>query len=255
MDEALQALGLTAAEARAYRGLLHGPRDARSLSSAVLATYPGIYRTLEALVRKGWVRVQGTHPRQFTAIPPSEASRSMRETAIRRLDEALRDLAVKEGFPAPPPDLAVIKGFDAALAAIGQMAASAEDPLFCVTPGPLDAEVVAEILQALGQAHVGVEWYLNVANRGDVAAHGAGPQVRALAVIPKARQGPTRLEHTFLFSGRSRMLTLDAAYRDGRLDRAATHALALGDVDIVRTQLEALVEATRALAGRPVPAP
>ena len=252
--EAFQTLGLTATEARAYRELLREPRDARSLSMSVKATYPAIYRTLNALVRKGWITATITRPRLFTANAPDTVMTAAKQAALRRLETALR--VVLPEAESSLADLEILKGFGAAMGRFTNLAKSARENLFCVSPGPLDWEVLAAVRDALAACPQSVEWYLNVANRADL--NDLAPlatNVRALAVITKPSLGPTRVEHTFLFSGRSRMLTLDAVYREGRLDPVATHGIYLADAEVVRVQLEALVESTRVLAGRPVLAP
>ena len=255
----LRELGLTAKEARAYLELVHeASLTASTLSARIGDAYPGIYRTLDALIAKGWVTASEGRPRLFTSKPPAEAAAAAYRRVLAGAESAARDfLALGGAGSALSPEIQIGKGLGAALDAIAAAVKSSPENLFVVTPGRIDPDLLRRLLAAFSKARGGVEWYLNAENRGDLSAlqevHGAN--VRALAVIPKATLSPTRMEHTFLFVGRSRMITLDAFYRDGILDETASHSIQVSDADVVRVQLEALVESTRVLAGRPVPRP
>jgi len=244
VDEPLLRLGLTAREARAYRALLAGPDGARSLGERIGASYPGIYRVLGSLTSKGWLIVLPGRPRRYAAVP---ASTVLAEARARLFPDLVPT----------SPDIAMTKGLEASLARAREVLTATGENAFAVTPGRLDREMVGHVLSLLSGCGASAEWYLNTANAPDLRALRdlQAPRVRALPVIPRPAPSPTRLEHTFLFAGRATLVMLDAAYREGRLDADESHALFVADPEVVRVQLEALVESTRALARRPVPVP
>jgi sugar-specific transcriptional regulator TrmB len=254
----LRRLGLTEKEARAYRELLDkGGLDARTLSERLGDTYPAIYRTLSALESKGWITHDDTRPRVFRPRPPSEISERVGRRTVREVETAASQLASLAVTGGAEPDLRVRKGLSEAMEALESLAQNADGDVFCVSPGRLDPELLQMTLRHLAQAPHGVEWYLNVANREDLESlrHLQGSNMRALAVIPRSRNSRTRLEHIFAFGSGSHMVSINAWYQEGRLSRTGTHAICVTDADVVRIQLEALVESTRVLVGRPVPTP
>jgi len=255
----LSTLGLTLKEGHVYTALLEsGPLDARALSPRVGTTYPAIYRTLAALQAKGWIVCREGRPRHFLARPPAEVSALLRERMTRTVDAAASRLAaIESGTDSGEGELRLCRGLSDSMAALASLVRGSRDGIFAVSPGPLDREFLRMILCHLSGAADGAEWYLNVTNREDLVAlrpH-QGPGVRALAVIPRTRTGGTRLEHLFVFGGGTRMISLNAWYREGRLDRDGTHAICLSDAAVVRIQMEALVESTRVLVGHPDASP
>jgi len=73
---ALRELGLTDYEARAYLSLLEKVgMTAGQLSEAADLPYSKIYETLNALEKKGWIKIERGRPSRYYPKSPSEAWR------------------------------------------------------------------------------------------------------------------------------------------------------------------------------------
>lgn len=86
--EALEKLGLTEYESRAYTKLVeHGHLSAKEASKLTEIPYSKIYTTLISLVDKGWVNVKEGRPKKYRPIDPSFAS----ELALKYQTQVLTD--------------------------------------------------------------------------------------------------------------------------------------------------------------------
>jgi sugar-specific transcriptional regulator TrmB len=71
---ALEGLGLTGTEVKAYVALLEkGAMTASEISSAARIPYSKVYESLGTLHQKGWIEEQRSRPVLFTAKPPEAA--------------------------------------------------------------------------------------------------------------------------------------------------------------------------------------
>ncbi|MDA4128214.1 MAG: TrmB family transcriptional regulator [Thaumarchaeota archaeon] len=93
---ALEELGLTGTEIKAYVSLLRGgTMTANDVSRQARIPYSKVYQALESLHRKGWVDVQKSRPVIFTARPPDAAIEELKskyDTERREKEQ----LALKE---------------------------------------------------------------------------------------------------------------------------------------------------------------
>jgi sugar-specific transcriptional regulator TrmB len=86
--EALEKLGLTEYESRAYTKLVeHGHLSAKEASKLTEIPYSKIYTTLISLVDKGWVSIKEGRPKKYRPIEPSFAT----ELAFKKQTQALTD--------------------------------------------------------------------------------------------------------------------------------------------------------------------
>src|SRR5437870_13474037 len=71
IGRALETLGLTGKEGRAYLGLVrNGVSTAHQVSELLGLQYPAVYRILQSLLTKGWVEVSRERPTRYRARPP-----------------------------------------------------------------------------------------------------------------------------------------------------------------------------------------
>ena len=94
---ALERLGLTGSEVKAYVALLKGgTMTASEVSRAARIPYSKVYDALESLHRNGWVEEQKSRPIVYTAKPPDtalEELKSRQETERREMEQvALEEL-------------------------------------------------------------------------------------------------------------------------------------------------------------------
>jgi sugar-specific transcriptional regulator TrmB len=86
--EALEKLGLTEYESKAYTKLVeHGHLSAKEASNLTGIPYSKIYTTLISLVDKGWVSVKEGRPKKYRPIEPAFAS----ELAFKKQTQDLTD--------------------------------------------------------------------------------------------------------------------------------------------------------------------
>lgn len=130
---ALQAVGFTAYEAKAYRALVELGVAANGYEVARAAGVPTskIYETLRQLAARGAVLVSRSEPVTYTALPHRDLTARLRDQAEEALAAVEAEL---EALPqAPPPGLTwTIEGTDNVLEAMGRLIARAERRLFGV---------------------------------------------------------------------------------------------------------------------------
>ena len=77
---ALEALGLTGKESRAYLALLHnGVSTAQQVSALLDVQYPAVYRILQSLQTKGWIEVSQERPNRYRARAPRIVAEEARQ--------------------------------------------------------------------------------------------------------------------------------------------------------------------------------
>ena len=116
-ESALEQLGLTGSEVKAYVALLRGgTMTANDVSRAARIPYSKVYDSLKSLHAKGWVEEQKSRPVVFTARPPDTAIEELRarqqterkEKEQLVMDELMRIYA-KTGEQ-ERPDLWIMRG-------------------------------------------------------------------------------------------------------------------------------------------------
>ena len=115
--DALENLGLTGSEVKAYVTLLKsGSMTASDVSREARIPYSKVYSALESLHKKGWVEEQKSRPIVYTARPPDTALEELRsrqqteriENEQVALDELMR-VFVSRGEQ-EKPDIWIMKG-------------------------------------------------------------------------------------------------------------------------------------------------
>src|SRR3989304_450255 len=80
IGRALETLGLTGKEARAYLNLLRtGTSTAQQVSQLLSVQYPALYRILQSLQPKGWIEVPRERPNRYRARPPRIVAEDARQ--------------------------------------------------------------------------------------------------------------------------------------------------------------------------------
>lgn len=93
---ALEALGLTAYEARALAYLLrHGERTGPVVSREAEIPFGRVYDTLHALAERGLVHVESGRPKRFRAAPAGTVPGRLLASNQRRLQDEQRSLEVR----------------------------------------------------------------------------------------------------------------------------------------------------------------
>ena len=114
---ALEELGLTGSEVKAYVALLKGgTMTASDVSREARIPYSKVYDALESLHGKGWVEEQKSRPMVYTARPPDtalEELKSRQETARKEKEqmamEELMGIYVSRGEQ-EKPDIWIMRG-------------------------------------------------------------------------------------------------------------------------------------------------
>src|SRR5213594_2122335 len=102
IGRALETLGLTGKEGRAYLGLVrNGVSTAQEVSQLLGVQYPAVYRILQSLQAKGWIEVSRERPNRYRARAPRIVAEEARQSKAEIPAAAPRLLAGwKKG---PPP--------------------------------------------------------------------------------------------------------------------------------------------------------
>ncbi|WP_162914526.1 TrmB family transcriptional regulator [Desertibaculum subflavum] len=160
---ALQALGFTAYEAKAYRALIELGAPAKGYEIARAAQVPTskIYETLGQLANRGAVLVSRSQPVTYAALPHRDLTARLRDQAEETLAAVEAEL---EALPeAPPSGLTwTVDGTDNVLEQMGRLIARAEHRLIAVL---WDAQLAA-LAPALRQAKTrGLELQVAICGR------------------------------------------------------------------------------------------
>lgn len=246
---ALETLGLTGRESRAYLHLIHdGTSTARQVSQALGVQYPAIYRVLQSLQSKGWIEVSRERPNRYHARAPrimAEEARQSKEESLLAAAEAvaeLKEAGSQKGHPLDP-DLWMYKGAEPIGRKLREVVLSGGQQILCASPFPVAREVLRLLFDVLGRSRRLARVVLNEANRSDLAELGGllGRNVRVQFQFPVRPLPKTRLAHTFVFPSEEEVFILNSFYRDGVLVPDKLQGLWIGDMDYVRVQLEAML--------------
>ena len=247
---ALEALGLTGKEARAYLTLLrNGTSTAQQVSRLLEVQYPAVYRILQSLQSKGWIEVSQERPNRYRPRAPSIVAEEARQAKLDDLGSAAEVVAgLKEVMPArarsPDADLWIYKGPEGVGRKLREVVLAGANPMLCVSPFPVAQDILRLLCDALGKSRHVVRVVLNEENRADVAALGAslGRTVRVQFRFPARPVPRTRLAHSYVFPSDHEVFILNSFYRDGVFVPEKLQGLWVGDMDFVRIQMEAMLE-------------
>jgi sugar-specific transcriptional regulator TrmB len=246
---ALETLGLTGKEARAYLGLVRsGISTAQQVSQELGVQYPAVYRILQSLQSKGWIDISQERPNRYRARAPrivAEEARQSRGDDLLAAAEAVADL--KE--TAPPKtresdtDLWIYKGAEPIGRKLREVVLSSNSQILCVSPFPVAPEILRLLFDALGRSSRLVRVVLNETNRPDLAEIGGllSRNIRVQFHFPSHPLPKTRLAHTFVFPSDEEVFILNSFYRDGEFVVDRLQGLWVGDMEFVRMQLEAML--------------
>lgn len=145
-DRALQEIGLTGYEVKAYTALIqNGPMTAINISKQSTVPYSKIYDVLGSLEKKGWIETDHSRPSKFYPKPPTTALETMRMRidADRKRNETqivaeLSPLFGKRGSK-ERPDIWIVRGQFNILTKLKEMLESCANELMVATPIVLDA--------------------------------------------------------------------------------------------------------------------
>lgn len=246
---ALETLGLTGKEARAYLGLArNGVSTAQQVSESLGVQYPAVYRVLQSLQSKGWIDVSQERPNRYRARAPrivAEEARQSRHDDLLAAAEVVGEL--KETAPAKgresDTDLWIYKGAEPIGRKLREIILSSNSQILCVSPFPVAPEILRLLFDALSRSRRIVRVVLSESNRGDLAEIGGllGRNVRVQFHFPSRPLPKTRLAHTYVFPSDEEVFILNTFYRDGEFVPDKLQGLWVGDMDFVRVQLEAML--------------
>ncbi len=163
---ALEALGLTKAEVRAYVALIEkGTMTASEISRAARIPYSKVYEALEALHVKGWIEKQHSRPILYTAKSPTTAIEEMntRYEADRKEKEmlALKELTgiYENKGEQERPEIWILRGAGQILSQLRSLVLDCRNEMLIALPtaiAPYAEEIVA-LLMALKEKGVKIE--------------------------------------------------------------------------------------------------
>lgn len=141
---ALERLGLTGSEVKAYVALLRGgTMTASDVSRAARVPYSKVYDSLESLHKKGWVGEQKSRPIVYTARPPDtalEELRSRQEGERREREQAaleeLMGIYVSRGEQ-EKPDIWIMRGSNEILSRVKNLLLNCRAELLIALPTQL----------------------------------------------------------------------------------------------------------------------
>ena len=248
--KALEALGLTGKESRAYLALLdHGVSTAQQISALLDVQYPAVYRILQSLQGKGWIEVSQERPNRYRARAPrivAEEARQGRQDDLA----AAADLVSQLHEPSAPRgretdgDLWIYKGAESIGRKLREIVLSSPNQILCVCPFAVAPEILRLLFDALSRSRRVVRVVLNEGNKVDLPEVGGllGRNVRVAFRFPDRPMPRTRLAHSYVFPSDEEVFILNSFYRDGVLVADKLQGLWVGDMDFVRIQLEAMLE-------------
>ncbi len=246
---ALEALGLTRKEAKAYLELVRdGVSTAAHVAALLGVQYPAVYRVLHSLQGKGWIEVSRERPNRYRARNPrvvAEQARQGREQELGAAAERVGALVdeYETKARATDTDLFLYKGLEGVTNKLREVVLSAAGEILVVSPLPQDLDVLRPLFGILHRARLRSRVIMNAANAAEVARLGelARDPVRVQLKFPAAQVPDTRLAHTFVFPSDKELFIVNAFYRRGAFVPEKLQGLWIGDADYVRLQLEATV--------------
>lgn len=141
---ALEGLGLTGSEVKAYVALLRGgTMTASDVSREARIPYSKVYDALESLHQKGWVEEQKSRPIVYTARPPDtalEELKSRKETERKEKEqlvlEELMRVYVSRGEQ-EKPDIWIMRGYNEILSRVKNLLLNCRTELLVALPTQL----------------------------------------------------------------------------------------------------------------------
>ncbi len=248
--KALEALGLTGKESRAYLALLdRGVSTAQQISGLLNVQYPAVYRLLQSLQTKGWIEVSQERPNRYRARAPrivAEESRQSRQDDLSAAAELVAELRE----PSAPRvretdgDLWIYKGSESIGRKLREIVLASTSPILCVCPFPVATDILRLLFDGLGRSRRSVRVVLNEGNKKDMPDVSSllGRNVHVSFRFPDRPAPRTRLAHSYVFPSDEELFILNSFYRDGELVADKLQGLWVGDMDFVRIQLEAMLE-------------
>ena len=248
--KALEALGLTGKEARAYLALLrNGVSTAQQVSTLLSVQYPAVYRILQSLQAKGWIEVSHERPNRYRARAPRIVAEEARQSRLDDLASAAEVVSELHEPSAPRTretdgDLWIYKGGESIGRKLREIVLASTNQVLCVCPFPVAPEILRLLFDPLSRSRRVVRVVLNEANRRDLAELGGllSRNVRVSFRFPDRPMPRTRLAHSYVFPSDQEVFILNSFYRDGGLVGDKLQGLWVGDMDFVRIQLEAMLE-------------
>jgi sugar-specific transcriptional regulator TrmB len=156
--DALEALGLTKTEIRAYLALLdRGTMNASEISAAARIPYSKVYQALESLHRDGCVDVQRSRPVLYTAKPPESAMeelRSRHESTRRDREQiALKELVgiYEKREQLERPEIWLLRGTNEIISKVKNTVLDSKNELLIAMPAVL-APFTKQIVTLLAMA-------------------------------------------------------------------------------------------------------
>lgn len=143
-ESAMEKLGLTGSEVKAYMALLSGgSMTASAVSTAARIPYSKVYDALLSLKEKGWIEEQKSRPAIYTAKPPDVAVQEMRsrqeeerkeheKLALGELMRAYNDRGLQE-----KPDIWIMHGTGEILSRLKNLLANCRTELLIAFPPQL----------------------------------------------------------------------------------------------------------------------
>jgi sugar-specific transcriptional regulator TrmB len=163
---ALEKMGLTGTEVRAYVALLHkGTMTAAEVSGAARIPYSKVYNALESLNRKGWVEEQRSRPVLYTAKAPESALEKLKadfqSTWKEKEQIALQELMNVYGKRGEHerPEIWILRGTNEIVSKVKSTVLNCKNELLVALPLPLAmfSEQVAPLLIATKERGVKTE--------------------------------------------------------------------------------------------------
>ncbi len=248
--KALEALGLTGKESRAYLALLHnGVSTAQQVSTLLSVQYPAVYRILQSLQDKGWIEVSHERPNRYRARAPRIVAEEARQSRQDDLTSAA-DLVSELREPSAPHsretdgELWIYKGPESIGRKLREIVLSSTSQILCVCPFPVATEILRLLFDALSRSRRVVRVVLNEGNKKDMPEVSGllGRNVHVAFRFPDRPLPRTRLAHSYVFPSDEELFIVNSFYRDGALVADKLQGLWVGDMDFVRIQLEAMLE-------------
>jgi HTH-type transcriptional regulator, sugar sensing transcriptional regulator len=160
---AVEALGLTGSEVKAYVALLKGgTMTASEVSRTARIPYSKVYDALESLHKRGWIEEQKSRPIVYTAKPPDAALEELKarqETERRENEQVALDelmgIYVSRGEQ-EKPDIWIMRGTNEILSRVKNLLLNCRTELLVALPTQLlpFTETIEPLLVALKEKGV-----------------------------------------------------------------------------------------------------
>jgi len=145
IEDALQTLGLSSYEQKAYLALLNNGRmTAKQICDTTDIPYSKIHTVLKRLEHKGWIEVQNLRPAYYYPKPPQEAVKHAKQKIIKKIDEA-SEILINELQPVfeereikEKPDIWIIYGENNVINKVSEVITNVKDELLVALPYVFD---------------------------------------------------------------------------------------------------------------------